>query len=528
VSSSPGRAWPIHPLLFAAYAVLFLFAGNVAEVGLRDVVPPLGRSIIGAALGLAICGLLYRDLRRGALVASALVAAFFGYGHLAGILGANVPREVQLLAWAVLVVGTAILAWRLSTARIGSLTLGLDVIAGALVVINLVQVVPPTLDRIAQANAPLPDRPAPNPADPDIWFLVFDRYGSSEAMALAADGFQNDLPAFLEERGFQVADEARANYGRTAMSLASTFSMELLDELVAREGAGSTDAAPLTEMLQDHAVGRYLRERGYRIHQLGSWFTPTATSRIADVVHQPGLETDFEVLLRGTTMLPLLDELVERPEIDHADEQHREFAMFQFRELERVRSEPGPKLVFAHILLPHPPYVFLEDGSYPTKEQRAAPAPERFAAQIRYTNDRIREVVDQILDAPDGREPVVIVAADEGPYPPGYGGDQGTYDWETAPPEALLTKYGILQAIHLPGAEPGAIPEDLSPVNTFRLLFSRLFGEDLPLLPDRSFTSRDWTHPYDVTDITERLAAAGAAPGPDAAPSPAASPTPGA
>ena len=55
--------------------------------------PPLGRSVIGAALALAICGLLYRDLRRGALVATVLVAAFFGYGHVASCSARTEPRR---------------------------------------------------------------------------------------------------------------------------------------------------------------------------------------------------------------------------------------------------------------------------------------------------------------------------------------------------------------------------------------------------------------------------------------------------
>lgn len=504
MTSSSGRAWPLHPLLFAAYAVLFLFAGNVAEVGLRDVIPPLGRSVLGAALALTVCGLVYRDLRRGALVATALVAAFFGFGHVAVIVGEDVSRELQLAAWALLIGITIVAAWRLAAPRIASLTIGLDVMAGALVIVTLVQVVPAELDALTRAEAALPDRPAPDPADPDIWFLVFDRYGSTESLRLVA-GIENDLPAFLEDRGFHVVDDAHANYGRTTMSLAAAFHMEYLDELVARMGPDATDVAPLNDLLADHDVGRFLRERGYRFTQLGSWFTPTATSRIADVILQPGRETDFENLLRATTMLPLADELITKPEIGHDDNQHREFALFQFRELERLRDEPGPRFVFAHILLPHPPYVFLEDGSYPDETQRARPEAEQLADQVAYTNARIRELVDQLLDTPADQRPVIIIAADEGPYPPGYLGDRGPFDWAAAPDEALTIKYGILQALSLPETGEPPVPDGLSPVNTFRFLFARLFGADLPLLPDRAFTSREWTHPYDLTDVTDRL-----------------------
>ena len=76
----------LHPFLFAAYAVLFLYSQNLAEVSFRDAIPPLGRAIIGAGLATIVPALLLRDLKRGAIVGSALVAAFYGYGHLSTLL----------------------------------------------------------------------------------------------------------------------------------------------------------------------------------------------------------------------------------------------------------------------------------------------------------------------------------------------------------------------------------------------------------------------------------------------------------
>ena len=52
---------------------------------------------------------------------------------------------------------------------------------------------------------------------------------------------------------------------------------------------------------------------------------------------------------------------------------------FQLDELEMVAQEPGPKYVFAHILLPHPPFIFLADGTY-------APDDATFESQLLYTN----------------------------------------------------------------------------------------------------------------------------------------------
>jgi hypothetical protein len=49
------------------------------------------------------------------------------------------------------------------------------------------------------------------------------------------------------------------------------------------------------------------------------------------------------------------------------------------------------------------------------------------------------------------------------------------------------------------------VPATISSVKTFRLVFARYFGADLPLLPDRPFTSAGKLRPYALTDVTDRL-----------------------
>ena len=75
-------AIPIHPLLAAAYPVVFLFATNAADqVTLDPIWRPLAMAVAGAALVLALARVLLRDWHRAALATTVLVAGFFGYGH---------------------------------------------------------------------------------------------------------------------------------------------------------------------------------------------------------------------------------------------------------------------------------------------------------------------------------------------------------------------------------------------------------------------------------------------------------------
>ena len=315
------------------------------------------------------------------------------------------------------------------------------------------------------------DRPAPTPGDRDIWYLVLDRFGSVRSVEAYA-GATPALPAWMDAHGFEVAHDARASYVKTALSLGSTLNLMQLDELAARMGPDSGDEEPFTELVRDHAVGRFLRDRGYRLIQLPSWFVPTARSAIADEVLTPSIGSDFDRLLHDTTILALWDDLFVPP-IGHDDAQHRDFARFQLRMLERLRTAPHaePRFVFAHILLPHPPYVFDETGAYPGDAERLDPDPIRYARQMRWTEAQVEALVGRILDVPEAERPIVIVAADEGPYPVRYQADMSGFDWTQATDEELAIKFGTLLGIYLPMDGEPHVTDRMTTANIFRLVF---------------------------------------------------------
>jgi hypothetical protein len=512
------RQLAIHPVLLGAYFVLFLYAENLAMVRIPEVVPPLAWVIGGSALVLGLSALLFRSLGRGALVASALVVAFMAHGRVAEMAGEGVSEAVLIGGWAVFIAAAVGLA-AFPRTPVASLTGGLNVVAVVLLVFVLSSIVPHVLQAPTRAygqglspSGLVPERTTQR----DIFYLVFDRYGSQGSLEAAFGITDNDLPQWLAERGFTVLPQARANYSRTSLSLASVLNMEHLDGVAQRVGSGSTDLGPLHAMLNDHRVGRFLREQGYRYIHIGSWFNPTRRSRVADEVLEFATATEFEAVLYETTAMPLLEdhfggeELVMPP----ADRSNYENALFQFRALNRVLGDPGPKFVYAHVLLPHDPYVFDEDGRYVSRAERADESEAAmFRRQLEYTNRQIKAVVERMLALPESRRPIIIVGADEGPHPEPYQRDPGSFNWADATPDQLETKFGILSAFYLP-TEPASEPADLpqpypsmSAVNTFRFIFARYFGLDLPYLPDRSYTPRDPGHPYDLTDVTDRLPA---------------------
>jgi hypothetical protein len=498
---------PLYPLLLAAYAVLFVYAANIGEVLPRELVQPLLVALAAAAAVLMLCALLFRDLRRGALLASALVLAFAFFGHLGSIVdGETLTEAMQLLLCAVFIIAVGVYAAR-ARGSLPGVTSALNIFGIVLVAIALVSIIPTEADRVARASRgePAGDQvvaEASRLPERDIYYLVFDRYGSDWSINEFFD-FQNDIYPELTERGFQVIPGARANYRATDFSLASTLNMATLDDLTESVGRASDDRTPAREKLQHHEVGRFLRANGYRYYHLGAWYGPTRTNAIADEVLVWGQTTEFEQIVRDATVLPALERLVGTGEEDDFRNRHREEALFELRQLGRLAETPGRKFVFAHVLLPHPPYGFDAEGDIvvkATEKEAMAEGRERdlYADQLDFTNARMLELVDVLLDRPAEEQPIIVISGDEGPF------ICGNTDCVDRTPESYGIRFGTLRAYYLPGLDY-EVPSDDTGVNIFRMLFREYFGADLPDLPNRSYDWPDNDHLYDFRDITDEL-----------------------
>lgn len=493
---------PLHPLLFAAYAVLFLYAANLDEVLPVDAAAPLARGIAAAAVATAVFALVLRDLRKGAIVASALVVAFYAYGHVTGFLGGlGLGDAAQLALWAGVSIAALVGAWR-ARSSLAQVTTGLNVVALVLVFLSAVTIVPYELGRSGRSHPLATPVVAATSGAPgrDIYFLVFDRYGSADAMERRFGISDNDLYGWLETRGFQVPAQSHANYRATDFSLAATLNLEYLDDLTREVGPVSDDRTPAQDLIRDHEVGRFLKARGYRYYQIASWFGPTRSIAIADENLVYGEASEFETVLNDLTILPAIDRVrgVVSAEPTFRD-RHREGTLFGLRQLHRVATAPGPKFVFAHILLPHDPYVFRADGA-PLSEAEADAGQETqlYRDQVEFANAQIKELVNQLLSGPEDQRPIVIIEGDEGPLM------CRSVDCVRNTPEYLKIRLGNLIAMYLPGVDE-QLPDTFSSVNTFRVVFREYFGADLAPLPDRSFTWPDNDHLYDFQDVTDQI-----------------------
>lgn len=492
---------PLYPFMFAMYPVARLYEENMFEVSLTDVLGPLLLVLSLTAVGVVALTVLMGDVRRAALVATAIVLPVTMFGLVHEIVEPAVGDvRIVLLVASVGLVGLAVWVALRVVPRLGSITLGLNVMSIVLVVLAAVPAVEGVAAEVsnrADFDGPVaPSITAERVPDRDIYHLVLDRYGS-EAGLEAGLGINNGVfTRWLRDQGFDVVDAAYANYTKTTLSLASTLGMELLDDVVDEIGPDGGDLSPAEYRIKNSRAGAFLQDHGFEYIHIGSWFDQTRDSRIADRSEYPTAEVSFGTTLYDLSVLPML--LVGSERVVDSKLRHATAAEYQFERLEDLAARPGRTYLLAHILLPHPPFVFLEDGTF-------APEEATFESQLADTNRRLRAFLEPLLAAPEAERPIIVIQGDEGPYPERWEADRAGFDWATATDDEILTKFGILNAMYLPGAA-GAAPlrDDLSAVNTYPELLRRYFGSDIEDQPDQVLASNE-ARPYDLVDLTTRL-----------------------
>ncbi len=503
------RVRVIFPWLIAAWPVLHLFAANIRETEAMDVAVPLLLTV-GAAVVLFVFFRLLRVAppRAGLLVSLLIVLTFSFTAVHQALIDLNDHAGIEMLAaygysvrhgvaLGVLILVFGVLATFIlrSSGRLARLTGLLNRVSAALVLLALFRIgsgilsmsgPPKRLDSLEVRGVT---------ATPDLFYIVPDRYPSGETLRTAY-GFDNrPFLAGLEKRGFIIAGKSRSNYAKSAFSIAAALDMDFHPNPCRERDV-------VARLRRGHRVGEFLKNLGYRYLHLGSWYGPTSENELADAsIKYPGALSEFACALLGMTPLKSFFGLGIRYE------HHAEIGAFQLDRLLHLKPADQPRFVVVHLLLPHGPFVYDREGRrIPANSEYGEGSKARFLGQLQFVNGKLLEVVDHLVSI-SRQEPIIVIQADEGPY-------LREDDLDGSRAAQLRVRTGLLAAYKGPGLSAGDVPETISPVNTFRLVFSRWFGQELPLLPDRVYSwdgilkpTEEDEGPFHWTDVSGTLRA---------------------
>lgn len=514
------RRFAFHPLLVVAFPILFLWVHNLQEVPFGEVAGPLVLTVGVTTVVFGAASLAFRDHRRGAVLASGLAFLMLSYGHVWDVVNRVIAEHwILLVIWMLFGTGVVAVAFAIDT-HLPDLTNALNLVAVVLLVTTVVPLVPRMagaadgVGRPVAAADPGTGVHVDTSVDRDIFYIVLDRYPRADNLDELFGDDNAPFIGFLEDRGFEVADASIANYPKTAHSLASSLNMRYLDHLAERDRTTgpfdieSSSWQPIYDMLQHHRVGRFLRSRGYRYVHLGTWWGATDDSPLADLNLRYGAASEFATAFEHTTPLPAVRAVLGRDGDGDTRSLKRNSTLYQFRKLDELAAQDPvrPRFVFAHLTIPHEPYVFDAGGEIVTRQQEAERSHrENFLGQVHYANQRVSAIVERLLDGPDEDDPIIVIQADEGPHPQRYRIEEDSFVWPEASDPELLEKFRILNAYHLPGLERSPVYEEITPVNSFRIIFDAYFDADLSRLPDEAHVFHDERRLYDFTEVTGRI-----------------------
>lgn len=494
--------FPFYPLIVAAFPVVSVYSANLAYVPVAHLWRPLLATLAATAVLCLLAGTALRSAARGAAAGTILVLCVFGYSWATDRLMGLLYGFSSFAMWAVITTAlVALAAWKVTrTQALNVLATFLAVVALANVGLRLVQL------RTLGARAPRAALSGGTTADrPDILYIILDGYGRSDAVRRAIGYDDSAFVEGLRKRGFYVAERSRANYCQTELSLASSLNMGFIPDLLPNVKPGTEERKPLANLIEDNEVARRLRSRGYRFVAVTSGFPPVSFER-ADLrlEDRTGGTMVESALLR---MTPFATPSI----VESQFEVRRHRLLTAFENLKSLAAPtPAPRFVVAHILAPHPPFVFGPNGErrarkggfgyfdgsdYMTFVGNPAEYRRGWAGQAEFVGKEMLRVLDRLL-AGRGPKPLIVIQGDHG--------SKVGLDQNDLAKTDLHECFPILNAYRVPDAVRRDLRPDITPVNTFRTILRDLFGDDLPPLPDRSWYSR-YATPYDFTDVTDRI-----------------------
>lgn len=496
----------VHPFLFAVFPILFLYAHNVDFALLNEALVPMAIATGVAILLFLSLRLVLKDKEKAGLLVSLFVLLFFSYGRCSYamdgfrfVVGEFIigPDGVLIPAWGILLVLGA--HFLVKTRRnLHTVTNFLNIVAVSLVIISLTNIVSYQVKRSAWPdNTSVEDLEA-NPVDlekvdtlPDIYYIILDAYASANAMQKIWDYDNHEFIDYLTERGFYIATESQSNYAVSFLSLASSLNMEYINYLGDMLGVESKNRKPPYQMVQDSRAMRFLKSNGYKFIHFRSGWGPTDRNKYADWDVQCGRVNEFMRVLFRTTMLKPLERHLIAPD-------RRKRVLCTFSTLAEVQHAiEGPRFVFAHILVPHPPFVFGPNGEPIDTEPQMIERSYRqgYLDQLTFVNWKVKVLVEKILSEAETL-PIIILQADHGPKSIRSPG---------GPSKRMLEqRMGILNAYHLPNNGKDLLYDSITPVNTFRAIFNHYFNTSYELLEDKIYFS-GLARPYEFIDVTDIL-----------------------
>jgi len=325
---------------------------------------------------------------------------------------------------------------------------------------------------------------------PDVYYIILDAYAGNDVLNDYFGYDNNEFISFLEENNFHVVPHALTNYPTTALSLASSLNMQYLDcvensKIIReefREAESCFSASTAYEMVQNNEIMKKFNQEGYIVINSYSGIEPTRNFDIAFSNlcgrYSGTINSELTITLIGKSILnPFYLELFE--------DVKRDQILCVLSELEEVHKKYDKSIfVFAHLMLPHSPYIFGPNGESASPEKMEARweglenDKQGYLNQVKFVNKKLEQIITTIIDE-STIPPIIIIQGD-------HGLKSKINDMNNPTNKEFHNRLSIINAYHIPTTNE--LPyQNITPVNSFRIVFNELFDEKLEILPNSNY-----------------------------------------
>jgi hypothetical protein len=358
-------------------------------------------------------------------------------------------------------------------------------VTAILFIYNLINFIPTEISKIKNSSTDEPEITIDSSIDqiesPDIYYIILDEFSGIPPMK-EYWGFNqiSEFVDFLEEKGFQVTEDSHGSSIDTLHQMASRLNYR-------NYPLGGEYGDTYFNDIADNRVMQFLKARGYKTIVFDqtkvSFAYPAKPSMIADINYENDPESvnsdasgslfdDYGAIVADKTMLLIFGDLykIHNPEL----QKHKNMIYFTVSEMGKLKNPKQPVFVFAHLMIPHMPFMFDENGNIvnPVYHQNW----DYYLGNYKFSINIAEKLVDNILSQYSPEDlPIIVLQSDHGAR------NKGTSNLGSKILEGFSEDYktSILNAILLPGCKDITLSDDFNPINTFPVVFDCAFGVEV-------------------------------------------------
>ena len=478
---------PLFPFLLPIFFVLHGYVEHAAYMSLRNCYGLVLVYLSAAAVVFVPLYFFYRNVLKAALALGCLQAFCFFFGSVQDLLEKILPflARTSVLLSVVMVLTLIVLIRLWKTGRkLSRLVLFLN----ALILIYLLVdgtkaffIGQRQQTKLVVATPFQPVGICDTCRYPDVYLLLMDEYASTRSLQKWYGYDNSGLDSFLRDQGFHLYGGSHSNYNFTAFSMASILNMSYLKGLAPGNVCSISDYASCSNLIQASSVVRQFSQAGYDIvnysifdlegkpSDVNLHLLPVKANLISGQTLWGRVRRDLGSRFYKLPVPVVKDQVYQLV--------HDNDRFIQGVEKQSQTPASRPRFIYAHLEMPHHPHFFDRKGRL-KEPKELTKGIEPYLDYLPYTNGVIKKMIDAIQQNTH-HGAVIILMGDHGVRYPATSDSLNTHDFEN------------LNAVYFPGLDYQGLPDSMNGVNQFRVVLSRVFRQEIPLLPDSTVYLQD-------------------------------------